>query len=72
MDKQTQISFYRKQMQTSQELKEVAIQNLHIATRLESEAKSALDLLGDKPKRARKGNPLSIELKTKLKASLTK
>lgn len=59
-------------MQTSRELKEVAIQNLHIATRLESEAKSTLELLGDKPERARKGKVLSMELQTKLKAGLTK
>lgn len=72
MNKQAQISFYKKQMQTSKELKEVAQQNLSIATRLESEAKRALELLGNTPERTRKGNVLSIELQTRLKAGLTK
>lgn len=72
MNKQAQISFYKKQMQTSKELKEVAQQNLSIATRLESEAKRALELLGNKPERTRKGNVLSTELQTKLRAGLTK
>lgn len=72
MNKLQKIMFYRKQKQTAGELKQIAYQNLHIATRLESEAKSALELLGDKPERARKGKVLSMELQTKLKAGLTK
>ena len=66
------IMFYKKQEQTAKDLQEISMQNYNLATRLESEAKRALELLGNKPERTRKGNVLSTELQTKLKAGLTK
>ena len=71
MTKGFKVSFYKKQIKTAQELKLVAEQNIAIATRLESEAKSALELLGAKPERSPKGK-LSNEQIIKLRASLTK
>lgn len=72
MNKSKQIQFYKKQLESSKQLKSVAQQNYNLATQLESEAKSALELLGAKPERTRKGDILSDETKTKLMASLTK
>lgn len=67
-----QISFYTTQKNSAQQLKEVARQNLSIAAQLESEATRALELLGAKPGRTRKGaTELSEETKIKLTASLT-
>lgn len=70
MNKKVQINFYKKQLQTSRELQEVSMQNYNIATRLESEAKVALDLLGNKPER-KKPQVLSDSLELELLASLT-
>lgn len=70
MNKKVQINFYKKQLQTSRELQEVSMQNYNIATRLESEAKVALDLLGNKPER-KKQQVLSNSLELELLASLT-
>ena len=43
MTKPAQIKFWKKQLRSSMELKEVANQNLNIATRLEVEDKKALE-----------------------------
>jgi DNA mismatch repair ATPase MutS len=72
MNKMQKIMFYKKQEQTAKDLQEISMQNYNLATRLESEAKRALELLGNKPERTRKGNVLSTELQTKLRAGLTK
>jgi hypothetical protein len=72
MNKATQISFYKKQLETSKQMKAVAEQNYSIAAQLESEAESALTLLGNKSGRTRKGSSLSNELQLQLRASLTK
>ncbi len=71
MNKTKQIEFYKTQLKTARELKAVAEQNYNIAARLESEAKSALEMLGASSGRSRKGG-LTEEQKLKLKASLTK
>ena len=39
MNKTEQISFYKKQLESANELKAASMQNYNIATRLESEAK---------------------------------
>ena len=73
MNKSKQIQFYKKQLESSKQLKSVAKQNYNLATQLESEAKSALELLGAKPERTRKGdNILSDKTKLELVSSLTK
>lgn len=72
MTKSQQISFYKKQLETSQQMKAVAEQNYSIAAQLESEAQSALNMLGNNSGRTRKGNALSDNEKLKLRASLTK
>lgn len=72
MNKTEKIKFYKKQLNSSKQLKSVAMQNYNLATQLESEAKSALEMLGAKPERSRKGDVLSEETKTQLIASLTK
>jgi len=71
MKRQDKISFYKSQLETAKELKVVAQQNYNIATRLESEAKSALELLGAKPTHTRKGIVLPESLKIKLMSNLT-
>lgn len=72
MNKTKQISFYKRQIENAKELKAVSMQNYNIAAQLESEAKSALELLGAKPTHARKGTELTSEMKIKLRASLIK
>lgn len=73
MTKKDQISFYKKQMDSAIKMKSVAKQNLHLATQIESEAKRALELLGNSPERTRKGNDvLSEEVKIHLIGNLTK
>lgn len=72
MNKTEQISFYKKQLESSQQMKAVSMQNYNIAAQLESEAKSALELLGAKPTHTRKGKQLSQEEQIKLRASLIK
>ncbi len=55
MNKREKISFYKKQIESSQQMKAVAMQNYNLATRLESDALRALEALGDIPKHAPKG-----------------
>ena len=71
MNKREKISFYKQQLESSQQLKSVAMQNYNLATRLESEAKRALDMLGNVPEPTRKGR-LSDTLKVTLLGNLTK
>lgn len=72
MSKREKISFYKQQLESSQQMKAVAMQNYNLATRLESEAKRALEMLGNNPEPTRKGTPLSDTLKTALLGNLTK
>lgn len=75
MNKSEKIKFYKKQIETCRDMKAVAEQNMIIATRLESEAKSALELLGANPEHSRKrkyDGVLSEEQKLKLTANLIK
>jgi hypothetical protein len=72
MNKRDKISFYKKQVESSQQMKAVAMQNYNLATQLESEAKRALDMLGNNPEPTRKGTQLSDTLKTTLLGNLTK
>lgn len=72
MNKQSQISFYKKQIRSAQELRAIAEQNIAIATRIESEAKSALEVLGATPERSRKGKSLPEQIKNSLLANLIK
>lgn len=72
MSKREKISFYKQQLESSKQMKAVAMQNYNLATRLESEAKRALDMLGNVPEPTRKGTKLSDTLKTKLLGNLTK
>lgn len=72
MNKTKQIEFYKTQLKTAQELKAVAEQNYNLATQLESEAKSALEMLGASSERHRKMSVLSEQMKNSLIASLTK
>ncbi len=67
MTKRDQISFYKRQVKTSEELKEVAMQNYNLAARLETEARSALLELGAKEGQGRK---VKYELPNDVKASL--
>lgn len=46
MTKKEKIKFYRQQLTASRQLKEVAMQNYNLAARFESEANSALQVLG--------------------------
>lgn len=73
MKKHDQIKFFKNQLNSSITMKKVAEQNYVLAAQLESEAKSALELLGAKPERTRKGcNILSDKTKLELVSSLTK
>jgi Tfp pilus assembly PilM family ATPase len=72
MNKREKIQFYKQQLESSRQLMAVAQQNYNLATRLESEAKRALDMLGDNPEPTRKGTQLSDALKTTLLGNLTK
>lgn len=72
MSKREKISFYKQQVESSQQMKAVAMQNYNLATRLESDALRALEMLGNNPKPTRKGKPLSDTLKTALLGNLTK
>ena len=71
MNKREKISFYKQQLESSQQLKSVAMQNYNLATQLESEAKRALEMLGNNPEPTRKGR-LSDTLKVTLLGNLTK
>jgi len=72
MNKREKIQFYKQQLESSQQMKAVAQQNYNLATRLESQAISALEMLGNTPERSRKGAPLSDTLKASLLGNLTK
>lgn len=72
MNKREKIAFYKKQLETARQLKEVSKQNEIVATRLESQAISALEMLGNTPERSRKGTLLSDTLKASLLGNLTK
>lgn len=73
MNKRETIAFYKQQVVTSGELKAVAMQNHSIATRLESEAISALRMLGASSGQTQKGkHELSEEVKMSLLGNLTK
>ena len=72
MSKREKISFYKQQLESSQQMKAVAMQNYNLATRLESQALRALDMLGNNPEPTRKGKPISDTLKTTLLGNLTK
>lgn len=72
MNKREKISFYKKQLDSLQQMKAVAMQNYNLATQLESEAFRALDMLGNNSGPAQKGTPLSDTLKTTLLGNLTK
>lgn len=72
MSKREKIQFYKQQLESSKQMKAVAEQNYNLATRLESQAISALEMLGNTPERTRKGTPLSDTLKTSLLGNLTK
>ena len=72
MNKREKIQFYNQQLDSSRQLKAVAQQNYNLATRLESEALRALEMLGNTPKHAPKGIQLSDALKTTLLGNLTK
>jgi hypothetical protein len=72
MNKREKIQFYKEQLESSKQMKAVAQQNYNLATRLESQAISALEMLGNTPERTRKGIQLSDKLKTTLLGNLTK
>lgn len=73
MNKRDKIASFKKILNSAKELKAVSEQNLNIAARLESEANSALMLLGATSGQTRKGKHfLSNEEKISLLASLTK
>ncbi len=73
MNKQQKIQFYKKQLESAKIMKSAGRLLEANATRLESEAKSALELLGNNPERTRKGKfQLTDEMKFNLTASLTK
>jgi hypothetical protein len=71
MNKREKIQFYKQQIESSRQLMAVAQQNYNLATRLESQALRALDMLGNSPEPTRKG-ALSDTLKTSLLGNLTK
>ena len=73
MDKKSKIQFFKKQLASLQDMKAVAMQNYNLATRLESEANSALAVLGALPGQDRKvKKELPIETKLSLIGNLTK
>lgn len=54
MNKRQQISFWKQQLKSSEEMKQVANQNYNLAARLETAAKSALNELGAQKGQGRK------------------
>lgn len=70
MNKKVKIAFYKKQAEAARQMQQVAMQNYNLATRLETEAKAALEELGVSKGRAPVG--LSEDLKLSLLAQLTK
>lgn len=71
MNKKNQIQFYKTQLKSASAMIEVANQNKILATRLESEAKKALEKLGSNPE-PKKQPKIDAELKLNLLANLTK
>ena len=73
MNKQQAITHYKKIAATAEQSKAVAMQNYNTATQLESEAKSALEKLGAKPRQAQKGKfKFTDKERLEIRASLTK
>lgn len=73
MNKRDKITSFKIILNSAKELKAVSQQNLNIAARLESEANSALLLLGATSGQTRKGKfELSIDKQISLLGSLTK
>lgn len=73
MNRKQQIAFHKSQLEEAKVLKSCANQIIANATRIESEAKRALAMLGTTPRRTRKGdNVLPEEAKLKLIGTLTK
>ena len=73
MNKKEQISFYKKQRDSAKRMKSVASQNYQLAAQLESEAESALNLLGANSGRTRKGKDvLPEDVQLKLISGLTR
>jgi len=73
MNRKQQIAFHKSQLAEAETLKSCGRQIIANATRIESEAKRALAMLGNSPRRTRKGdNILPESEKLKLIGSLTK
>lgn len=73
MNKQQATAHYKQIIELAQQAKAVAMQNYNTATQLESEAKSALERMGAKPERARKGkHKLPEKDALKIRANFTK
>lgn len=73
MNKKEQISFWKKIENSASMLEAVSRQNLQLATQSKVEAMRALEMLGNNPKHAPKGeNILSEETKLHLIGNLTK
>ncbi|OIQ22015.1 MAG: hypothetical protein BM557_01155 [Flavobacterium sp. MedPE-SWcel] len=71
MSKAQRITHFKEILATAKNLQEVARQQLKSATRLESEAISALEELGSSSGQGRKTEALTPEEKLKLMAGLT-
>lgn len=73
MNKRERIQFYKRQLESSKQMQALAMQNYNLATQIESEATSALKMLGASLERTRKGeHKLSDDKATALLGSLTK
>ncbi|WP_445454067.1 hypothetical protein [Flavobacterium sp. 25HG05S-40] len=72
MNTTQQIEFFKKQEASAKQMKDVALQNYQLAAQIESEAKSALALLGAKSGRTRKGIQLSPEAQLRIQSDLIK
>lgn len=73
MNRTEKIRFYQKQLKSSSQMKEVAMQNYNLAARLEAEAESALKVLGASKGQGRKPkSQLPKELELELISNLTK
>ena len=72
MNKREKITSFKKILNSAQQLRAVCEQNLNIAARLESEANSALLVLGASTGQTRKSKVISQERKIQLLGNLTK
>ncbi|MCC9016970.1 hypothetical protein [Flavobacterium lipolyticum] len=73
MNKREQVQFWKKQIDSSKTMQALAMQNYNLATQIESEATSALKMLGASLGQTRKGeHTLSDDKKLSLIGSLTK